>query len=141
MTTLFCNKRAMPLIRGGITLLIVSIMISIFTIFPLEIHAQRGIPSQGSATSPQLGTTKTVFSDFCYSFWTTSSHTQGLNCLKYSKKAMTLLKREMDLDTFDKWPQEVSLSDLASQKSAAQSSNPDPYQNPAGLCCCHPISK
>lgn len=115
MTTLFYNKRGMSLIRGGITLLIVSIIISIFTIFPLGTQAQRVIRGQRSSTSPQLGTSKTVFSDFCYSFWTSSSHSQGLNCLKYSKKAMSLLKREMNSDSFTRWPQDVSLSDLASQ--------------------------
>jgi hypothetical protein len=115
MTTLFYNKRGMSLIRGGITLLIVSIMISICAIFPLGTQAQRAIRGQRSTTSPQLGTSKTVFSDFCYSFWTSSSHSQGLNCLKYSKKAVTFLKQEMTSDSFDKWPQEVSLSDLASK--------------------------
>jgi hypothetical protein len=115
MTALFYNKRAMSLIRGGITLLIVSIMISIFTIFPLGTQAQKSIRGQRASTSPRLGTSKTVFSDFCYSFWTTGSHSQGLSCLKSSKRAMTLLKREMSEDNFAKWPQQLSLSDLASQ--------------------------
>jgi hypothetical protein len=112
MKTLFSNKRTMSLIRGGITLLIVSIMVSIFTISPLgTTHAQRQQPSRRT----RLGTTKTAFGRFCYSYWTGGDHSDALSCIRQSKKAMTLLQQEISPDSFTKWPQQLSLSDLAAQ--------------------------
>src|SRR5438270_58886 len=104
MKTLFANKRSMPLMTGGITLLTVSIMVSIFTISPLETH----IYAQKSWKQPPLGTTKTTFSDFCYSYWTGGHRSQGLDCLRQSRNAMRLLQQEMSSDSFAKWPQQAS---------------------------------
>ena len=112
MKTLFSNKRTMSLIRGGITLLIVSIMVSIFTISPLGTTATQ---AQFSRPRLRLGKTKTAFGGFCYSYWTGGHRSDALTCLRQSKKAMQLLQQEMSPDSFTKWPQQLSLSDLAAQ--------------------------
>ncbi len=108
MKTLFSNKCSMLLIRGGITLLIVSAMVSIF-ISPLGTSAHK------SSTQPALGTTKSAFSDFCYASWTSGLHSEGLSCLKQSRKALQFLQRLMPSATFAQWPQQNSLSALALQ--------------------------
>ena len=112
MKTLFSNKRSMSLIRGGMILLIVSIMVSIFTISPQGTQAQLSQPRPRL----QLGKTKTAFGSFCYSYWTGGHRSDALSCLKQSKKAMQLLQQEISPDSFTKWPQQLSLSDLAAQK-------------------------
>jgi hypothetical protein len=113
MKTLFSNKRSMSLIRGGITLLTLSILISIFAISPLATtQAQR---SWKSLTQPNLGTAKTAFSDFCYSYWASGQHLPGLRCLRQSTKATHLLQHELSADNFQLWPATYSLSDLAAK--------------------------
>ena len=112
MKTLFSNKHAILLIRGGITLMILAIMVTIFTASPLGT-----LPSYAykAATRPQLGTTKTAFSDFCYASFMSGLRSQGLNCLRNSKKGMQFLQQMMSADSFAKWPQQASLSTLAQQ--------------------------
>jgi len=112
MKTLFSNKRSMSLIRGGMILLIVSIMVSIFTISPQGTQAQLSRPRP----RPPLGKTRTAFGSFCYSYWTGGHRSDALSCLKQSKKAMQLLQQEISPDSFTKWPHQLSLSDLAAQK-------------------------
>lgn len=112
MKTLFSNKRTMLLIRGSMTLLILAIMVTIFTASPLGT-----LPSYAykASTRPQLGTTKSAFSDFCYASFISGLRSEGLNCLKQSKKATQFLKQIMSADSFAKWPQQASLSTLAQQ--------------------------
>src|SRR5436190_1028306 len=76
MKTLFSNKCTMLLIRGGITLLTVSVMVSIF-ISPLGTYAHK------SSTQPVLGTTKSAFSDFCYASWTSGLHSEDIKGISF----------------------------------------------------------
>lgn len=113
MKNLFSNKRCMSLIRGGITLLTLSILISIFAISPLATtQAKR---SWKSSTRPNLGTTKTAFSNFCYSYWADGQQFQGLRCLRQSTKAVHFLKNLLGASSFQSWATKSSLSQLADQ--------------------------
>jgi hypothetical protein len=114
MKTLFSNKRSMSLIRGGITLLTLSILISFFIISPPLAQVQAWKSSK-SSTQPNLGTTKSAFSDFCYSYWADGQHALGLNCLKQSTKATRLLQHELSATSFQLWPATDSLSDLVAE--------------------------
>jgi hypothetical protein len=114
MKTLFPNKRSMSLIRGGITLLTLSILISFFIISPPQAQVQAWKSSR-SSTQPNLGTTKTAFSDFCYSYWANGQRTLGLNCLKQSTRATRLLQRELSATSFQLWPAADSLSSLVAK--------------------------
>lgn len=126
METLFSNKRTMLLIRGCMTLLIVAIMVAIFIASPLGTK-----PSYAwkKATQPQLGTTKTAFSDFCYASWTDGLHSQGLSCLKNTKRATKLLQQVMSAGSFAKWPQQVSLATLAQQNLLFNPQTKAPIKN------------
>ena len=113
MKNLFSNKRCMSLIRGGITLLTLSILISIFAISPLATtQAKR---SWKSSTRPNLGTTKTAFSNFCYSYSADGQQFQGLRCLRQSTKAVHFLKNLLGASSFQSWATKSSLSQLADQ--------------------------
>lgn len=112
MKTLFSNKRSILLMRGGMTILLTTIMVALFIASPL---GTRPSYAWKRSTQPQLGTTKTAFSDFCYASWTSGLHSQGLSCLKDTKKATKFLRQVMSADSFAKWPQQISLSTLAQQ--------------------------
>ena len=71
-----------------------------------------------------------AFGDVCYSYWVSGRHSQGLNCLKQSKKAAQLLHQELSPESLVKWPQQASLSDLAIQNLLVNPQTKAPIKTP-----------
>lgn len=122
----FVNKRSMLLMRGSMTLLVVVVMITFIAVFPLGTLAYRSSRSSRSSV-PSLGISPSVtkMSDFCYASWMNGFQSQGLNCLKHTKSATQFLMHAMSVDSFAKWPQQVSLATLAQQGRLL---NPQTYE-------------
>lgn len=112
MRTLFSNRCGMLLKRGSMTLLLFAIMVTIFT-GTLPSYASKS--SKSSAPALGISPSVTKMSAFCYAAWTNGLQSQGLNCLKSTKSAVTFLREAMSTDSFAKWPQQASLATLAQQ--------------------------
>ncbi len=120
MKTFLFHKRRILLITSAINLLLLFI-VAIAILGPsLDLHAQMSWTQQNT------------FNNFCFFYYhygkDSSADADTANCNKENNTFLSILKQETSSDNYTKWPQQVSLNDLAAAGLLTNPQNENPIK-------------